>query len=185
VSKNEALLIIDYTNDFVHDKGALTAGAPAQKLEGPIVRLAERIKQAGGWVILPTDVHRPNDPYHPESRLFPAHNVRGTWGRKLYGRLADWFAENKSSDHVWLMDKTRYSAFAGTDLDLRLRERRVDTLHLVGVDSDICVLHTAVDAYDRDYRLIIHRAAVATPDPAGQKWALNHFKSVLGAELVD
>lgn len=34
---SEALLIIDYTNDFVADKGALTAGEPAQKLAEPLL----------------------------------------------------------------------------------------------------------------------------------------------------
>ena len=40
--ENEALLIIDYTNDFVDDKGALTCGAPAQALAGQIVSLADQ-----------------------------------------------------------------------------------------------------------------------------------------------
>ena len=38
---SSALLIIDYTNDFVADKGALTAGEPAQKLAEPLVNLAD------------------------------------------------------------------------------------------------------------------------------------------------
>ena len=46
------------------------------------------------------------------------------------------------------MDKRHYSAFSGTDLDIRLRERHVDTVILTGVLTDICVLHTAVDAYN-------------------------------------
>jgi nicotinamidase-related amidase len=29
IMTNEALLIVDYTNDFVDDKGALTCGKPA------------------------------------------------------------------------------------------------------------------------------------------------------------
>ena len=33
---NEALLIIDYTNDFVADKGALTCGAAGQVLAAPV-----------------------------------------------------------------------------------------------------------------------------------------------------
>ena len=37
------------------------------------------------------------------------------------------------------MDKRHYSAFSGTDLDIRLRERRVDTVILTGVLTDICV----------------------------------------------
>ena len=47
------------------------------------------------------------------------------------------------------MDKTRYSAFAGTDLEMKLRERGIEEVHLVGVCTDICVLHTAVDAYNK------------------------------------
>lgn len=50
--ENEALLIIDYTNDFVDDKGALTCGAPAQALAGQIVSLADQFLAAGKWVIL-------------------------------------------------------------------------------------------------------------------------------------
>ena len=47
------------------------------------------------------------------------------------------------------MDKTRFSAFAGTDLELLLRARGITELHLVGVCTDICILHTSVDAYNR------------------------------------
>ncbi|MFC6261381.1 cysteine hydrolase family protein [Levilactobacillus fujinensis] len=184
MATNQALLIIDYTNDFVADKGALTCGEPGQVLAPAIVSLANDVHQSGGWVLLPTDVHTPHDPYHPESKLFPPHNVRGSWGRELYGPVKTWYADHAANDNVWQFDKTRYSSFAGTDLDLRLRERHVDTLHLVGVCTDICVLHTAVDAYNLGYHLIIHENAVASFDPAGHAWALSHFKTALGAEVI-
>lgn len=109
---NEALLIIDYTNDFVDDKGALTCGKPAQELDDAIL------------------------------------------------------------------------LFAGTPLDLILREWKIDTLHLTGVCTDICVLHTAMDAYNRCYNLVVHENGVASFDQTGHKWALNHFKTCLGAEIV-
>ncbi|QCZ54818.1 putative isochorismatase family protein pncA [Levilactobacillus brevis] len=83
---NQALLIIDYTNDFVADSGALTCGQPGQLLAPTITELAQQAQQAGDWVLLPTDVHTPDDPYHPESRLFPTHNVAGTWGMSSMAR---------------------------------------------------------------------------------------------------
>ncbi|GAA3612554.1 cysteine hydrolase [Secundilactobacillus similis DSM 23365 = JCM 2765] len=184
MAANEALLIIDYTNDFVHDDGALTCGAAGQALESSIIALADQFAADGSWVILPTDVHTPNDPYHPESKLFPPHNVRNTWGREFYGQLKPWFAQHQDDAQVYMYDKTRYSAFAGTDLDLRLRERHINTLHLVGVCTDICVLHTAVDAYNLNYNVIVHQDAVAALTPAGQEWALGHFEHVLGAQVV-
>jgi len=185
MTSHQALLIIDYTNDFVADKGALTCGKPGQAIETAIFNLAEKMYQNGDWVLLPTDVHKPNDPYHPETKLFPPHNVRGSWGRELYGGIKDWFELHDDGEKVRLFDKTRYSAFAGTDLDLRLRERKIDTLHLVGVCTDICVLHTAVDAYNLNYKIVVHEKSVASFNQAGHDWALGHFKNSLGAEIVN
>jgi nicotinamidase-related amidase len=47
--------------------------------------------------------------------------------------------------------KRRYSGFFGTDLDITLREREVDTLRLVGDCTNICVLYTAADARNLGY----------------------------------
>ena len=69
-------------------------------------------------------------------------------------------------------------------MDNFLRERHIDTLHLTGVCTDICVLHTAIDAYNLNYKLVIHQDCVATFNPAGQKWALEHFKNSLGAQII-
>jgi len=79
----EALLIIDYTNDFVADSGALSTGKPGQKIEPEILKLANQFIKAGNYVIFPTDLHEKNDPFHPETKLFPPHNLKNTWGRQL------------------------------------------------------------------------------------------------------
>ena len=39
---NNALLVIDYSNDFVDDKGALTCGEAGQALDKHIVKQIER-----------------------------------------------------------------------------------------------------------------------------------------------
>ena len=70
---------------------------------------------------IPVDVHELDDPYHPETKQFPPHNIRGTAGRDLYGSLQQLYDARKEDIH-W-MDKTRFSAFAGTDLELLLRAR--------------------------------------------------------------
>ena len=180
----EALLIIDYTNDFVADMGSLTCGKPGQECEEPIIKLANEFIKKNNYVILPTDCHQLNDPYHPETKLFPPHNIEGTVGRDFYGKLKSWYDENSTRSNIWMMDKTRYSAFVGTNLDLELRERGVKTLHLVGVCTDICVLQTAIYAYNLGYKLIIHKNAVAATSPENQKFALDNMKNNLGAKIV-
>ncbi|WJY28326.1 cysteine hydrolase family protein [Sporosarcina trichiuri] len=178
----KALLVIDYTEDFVAEDGALTCGAPGMALERYITQLTQEFIDREEAVVFAVDVHEKDDPHHPESRLFPPHNLRGTPGRDLYGSLKTLYEENKEAIH-W-MDKTRYSAFAGTDLDIWLRARTIDELHLTGVCTDICILHTAADAYNRGYKIVIHEKGVASFDPAGHEWALRHFENTLGAELI-
>lgn len=177
----KALLVVDYTVDFVADDGALTCGEPGQAIEERICELVEQFLQEGELVVFPVDLHEQDDLYHPEAKLFPPHNIRGTAGRNLYGRLADVYEANKERI-VW-MDKTRYSSFAGTALELMLTERGIKDLHLTGVCTDICVLHTAVDAYNKGFDITVYKDAVASFDPQGHEWALRHFSGSLGAKV--
>lgn len=176
------LVVIDYTNDFVASDGALTTGQPGQKIGPALLQVTQDFVAQQDFVVMAVDGHDPADQYHPENKLFPAHNVIGTTGRQLYGELATYYQQNQQQ--IYWLDKRHYSAFCGTDLDLRLRERRITELHLVGVCTDICVLHTAVDAYNLGYDLVIHREAVASFDPVGHEWALRHFQKTLGATIV-
>jgi nicotinamidase-related amidase len=177
----KAFINIDYTYDFVADDGALTCGEPGQAIEGKIVQLTEEFIENGDYVVFAIDVHDQGDKFHPETKLFPPHNLRGTSGRDLYGRLKDVYEANKQRENVVYMDKTRYSAFAGTDLEIKLRERGITEVHLVGVCTDICVLHTAVDAYNKGFKIVVYKEAVASFNQAGHKWALEHYEQSLGA----
>ncbi|MGD8189295.1 cysteine hydrolase family protein [Brevibacillus ginsengisoli] len=178
----KALIVIDYTYDFVADDGKLTCGKPGQEIEQRIYEITEAFIAAGDYVVMAVDGHEEGDIYHPESQLFPPHNIVGTDGRKLFGSLQSLFEQHREKIH-WL-DKTRYSSFVGTDLELRLRARGIEEVHLVGVCTDICVLHTAVDAYNKGLRIVIHEDAVQSFNQEGHRWALQHFQGSLGASVV-
>ncbi|MBO1915567.1 cysteine hydrolase, partial [Microvirga sp. 3-52] len=66
----------------------------------------------------------------------------------------------------------------------QLRARGIIELHLVGVCTDICILHTSVDAYNRGFEIVIHEPGVASFDAAGHEWALRHFENTLGAKVI-
>ena len=182
---SKALISIDYTVDFVADEGKLTAGAPAQAISESIAQVTQLAFDQGAYVFFAIDAHDVDDPFHPESKLFPPHNIIGTSGRNLYGKLAEFYQEYADNSRVFWMDKRHYSAFSGTDLDIRLRERRVDTVILTGVLTDICVLHTAIDAYNLGYQIEVVKPAVASIWPENHAFALGHFKNTLGAKLLD
>ena len=180
---NKALIVIDYVNDFVASEGALTCGEPAQAVDGNIAALVDNFSQEGGFVVVATDKHAVDDTYSPEHKLFPAHCIAGAEGAALYGATRE-AVKNVGAKQLILIDKCRYSAFAGTNLDLKLRERGVRNVYLTGVCTDICVLHTAVDAYNLGYNIFVCENGVASFDAEGHRFALSHMKNRLGANIV-
>ncbi|AHN26966.1 Nicotinamidase [Gilliamella apicola] len=180
----KALISIDYTNDFIADDGTLTTGLAGQQIESEMLKITESFIKNNQFIVLAIDAHDPTDEYHPENALFPPHNIVGTVGQQLFGDLHQLYQKNKNSTNIYWINKRHYSAFCGTDLDLRLRERHITEIHLIGVCTDICILHTAVDAYNLGYKIVIHQNAVASFDPIGHQWALKHFQNTLGATLI-
>jgi len=180
----KALINVDYTYDFVAEDGKLTCGVPGQAIEEDIVRITKEFLENGDFVTFGIDAHEENDHLHPESSLFPPHNIVGTSGLELYGNLKEVYEQYKEAHHLFYFYKTRYSAFAGTNLELKLRERDIKEVHIVGVCTDICVLHTAVDAYNKGFNIVIHKDAVASFNQKGHEWALTHFENTLGAKVV-
>ncbi|PAF17043.1 cysteine hydrolase family protein [Terribacillus saccharophilus] len=181
----KALINIDYTNDFVAEDGALTCGVPGREIEERLTAITSEFIENGDYVVFAIDKHEEKDAYHPETKLYPPHNIDGTEGRALYGKLSDAYESAKHELNVYYMDKTRYSAFAGTDLLQRLNERGIKEIHAVGVATDICVFHTLVDAYNYGFNIVVHSDAVASFNQEGHAYALHHFKSALGAEITE
>src|SRR5690625_7258722 len=95
------------------------------------------------------------------------------------------YEKHKDKENVYYYDKTRYSAFTGTDLELRLRERKINEIHLVGVCTDICILHTAVDAYNKGFDIVVHEKGVASFNQSGHDWALTLFTDTIGSNVGD
>lgn len=55
--------------------------------------------------------------------------------------------------------KTRQSTFIRTDFEEKLRSKNIDTLILCGVFTHGCVGRTAIDAYERDFNVIVAKDA--------------------------
>lgn len=83
----KTLIVIDYSNDFVATDGKLTCGEPGQAIERKIVELIESFTTQNELVLIDDYIHYENDPYYPDLKLFPPHNIVGTSGRELYGKV--------------------------------------------------------------------------------------------------
>jgi biuret amidohydrolase len=76
--------------------------------------------------------------------------------------------------------KKRLSAFYPTDLDFLLRNMRIESLVLNGGFTDCCILNTAFDASNRNYRVIVARDLVRGTDEHLESAALAMVSLHLG-----
>ena len=97
-----------------------------------------------------------------------AITVAGTAGCELLSEL------QRSSEDLILVKK-RYSAFFGTDLDAQLSKIRPEILVIAGVNTHACVRMTAIDAYQRDYDVIVAAECVASSDPEHHNVTLRYL----------
>jgi nicotinamidase-related amidase len=61
-----------------------------------------------------------------------------------------------------LLEKPRFGAFHGTDLERILRARSIDTLIIGGITTDVCCDTTAREANARDFRVLFLGDGTAT-----------------------
>lgn len=169
-----ALLVIDMIEDFAHEGGALYCGASMERIIPVIQREIARARTGGEPVVHLTDNHLPDD---AEFQTFPPHAIVGSKGAEIIAELAP-----SPADVV--IPKRRYSGFFGTDLDITLRERGVDTLRLVGDCTNICVLYTAADARNLGYAVEVVQDGVTSFDERAHDDALRELEKTLGAVLV-
>lgn len=179
--KNEALIIVDMSNDFVADDGSLTAGKPAQEIVPYIIEKANEFIANGGTVVISMDSHYENDPHF---ELWPPHNVIGTKGQEPYGELMDWFKKFQLHPNVTIAPKTNYNAFFNTGLAEKLKERMIDKVHVVGVCTDICDFLTIAGADAEGFETAIHKRGVATFTDLGETM-INHMKLCFHTEIIE
>ncbi|MFI3209058.1 MAG: isochorismatase family cysteine hydrolase [Eubacteriales bacterium] len=176
-----ALIVVDYVYDFVSDDGKLTCGKVAQNIDLAIVNLIHEFERSGDLVVEATDCHDFSDIYNAERLMFPLH-CYDEKGRELYGKTKLAIKELPRNQYLKI-DKNRYSAFFATPLNLKLKERFIKEIHIVGVCTDICVLHTAIEAYNLGYKVIVHKDGVASFNQSGHAYTFDHIINVLGGEV--
>ena len=175
----KAIIVVDVVNGFCKT-GNLASERLGAVVPG-IRAYLEREAAAGSALIFLADTHEPDD---PEFAMFPPHCVAGSGEEEIVDELR----ELAAGAHV--VPKRRYSGFFGTDLERLLAELAPDVVEVVGVCTDICVLHTVADLRNRDYRVVVRRELVETydaPDHAADeinRCALAHMRDVLGATIA-
>ncbi len=145
--KRLALVVIDL------QKGIVAAPAQPHGAAGVVAnaaRLADACRARGAYVILVHVGPSPDgkDALHPITDPQPPRPPPTPGWDEIVPEIGP-----KPGDHV--VRKRQWGAFYGTDLDLQLRRRGIDTIVLCGISTNFGVESTARDAYERGYHQVL------------------------------
>ncbi len=165
----KAIVAVDLVNDFIT---GVFGSAGAREVAD---RAACVLKKVQGKVemIFTTDSHIRED---PEFRIWGEHCVQGTSGAEPYQGL-----EGIEGIRV---RKRHFDSFHDSDLDGLLRARNITDLYILGISTDICVLHTAAGAFYRYYNIIVVEDLCAAIDAKQHERALDDMKRNYGVRVI-
>lgn len=164
-----AVLVIDMLNDFFRE-GPLAEEREA--LAAHVNALVGRARERDWPVLWIRQTFAPDlsDAFLDMRDHGIRATIEGTEGARLLAEL------DRHADDPEIVKK-RYSAFFETPLDAMLRDLDVETLILAGVNTHACVRMAAIDAYQRDLRVVIVRECVASYDAEYHAVSLRYLES--------
>jgi nicotinamidase/pyrazinamidase len=169
-----AVVVVDMLRGFLEAGNPLFCGEDARRTIPNIQTLLTVESKKGSRIFFIADCHAPDD---AEFKTFPPHCVAGTAETEIIYELKKW------ATHP-VIAKSRYSSFFDTPLDSELKLLKPERVIVVGVCTDICVLHTVADARNRDYNVEVPADCVASFDAQEHEWALRHMEKILGAKIT-
>jgi nicotinamidase-related amidase len=176
---NNAIIVVDMLKGFLDEGHPLYCGPEAREIVPDVLDFLEKEHDKGTTIIFVKDTHSEND---PEFEIYPPHCVQGTEECKLIEELNSLI---RSKDiHAFHVPKRTYSGFWESELDDVLKRAEAKRLTVLGVCTDICVMHTVADARKRGWKVDVPAKLCASFDRNNHEWALEHMQNVLGAEIV-
>jgi len=173
---NRAVIIIDLLNDFV------TGDLKTKRAEHIIPKLKKLIETARKHnipVIYSNDAHYPQDVEVIEK--WGKHAIKGTKGAEVIPEL-------KPTKKDYVVEKRTYSGFYETGLDPLLRSlyrgEGVKTVILGGLHTNICVRHTAADAFFRGYKIVIAEDGVQAFTKEEHEEGLKYLEYAYKAKIM-
>jgi len=153
---SEALLIIDFQNDFVPG-GAL----PVERGDEIAGRVAELLDSGDFNLVVATRDWHPADhnSFAAQGGPWPPHCVQGTEGAELHPSV-DRAKIDVVVDAGYRPELEGYSGFEETELEAVLRDHGIDRVTVVGLATDYCVRHTALDALRRGFEVVVDRGGI-------------------------
>ena len=168
-----AVLSIDWQGEYCAPDGYFAdLGLDTEHIRaalGPVAEILAATRSADVLVVHTREGYHPDLSNCPPTKIARAraggHPIgrEGRYGRLLVQGEPGWqiMASVAPLATEWVIDKPGQGAFYSTDLDLRLRNRGIDLLVIMGTTADCCVSSTLREANDRGYDCLVLTDCVA------------------------
>lgn len=168
-----ALLIIDMINEFSFPEADALFPAILTAAER-MAALKRRVKAAGLPVIYVNDNF---GKWQSDFRKLVARCLE----EPCRGKQITMLLRPEEDDYFVL--KPKHSGFYATPLELLVTYLKAKRLILTGVAGNSCVLHTAADAYIREFALMVPSDCVISSDERANTASLQHMGTMLKADV--
>ncbi len=169
-----ALIVIDVLNDFL----ARWPQESRQRLTQSINDLTGIMREFAQPVLWVRQEFEPDlrDAF-PEMRAKGIRTtIKGTPGCEIVPELAVGHADQ-------VIVKKRYSAFYNTVLDETLARLKPDSLILAGINTHACIRMTAIDAYQRDWPVVLAADCIDSYDREHHEVSLRYMKGKIAGVM--
>jgi nicotinamidase-related amidase len=169
------LIIIDMQNDFFRAESLASQRSHLTEAINKLGRAAREHHCPVVWVVMEFAADRSDVFLEMKKRNF-SYCIKGTDGSQLLPEL-----DVEPSDRRVV--KKRYSAFFKTELDTILAELGATHLILAGINTHACVRTTAIDAYQRDYEVILAQECIGSCDQEHHDVSWRYMNGKIGAGM--
>jgi nicotinamidase-related amidase len=168
------LVVIDMLHDFLGSWEATRR----QRLVSSINELVGSMRGLGHPVAWVRQEFEPDlrDAFREMKAKGIRITIKGTQGCQIVSELSA-----APSDLVII--KKRYSAFYGTTLDETLARLQPDAIILAGINTHACIRTTAIDAYQRDWNVILASDCIDSYDREHHEVSLRYMKDKMATVM--
>ncbi len=154
-----ALVVIDLQNGVV---GMATEPRRPDVIVARTKQLADALRAKGGFIVWVRVASAPDG----QDMLRPLADVPSPLAAARPANWSEIVAELGVQPQDHLLTKKQWGAFYGTDLDLQLRRRGIQTLVLTGIATCMGVESTARSAHEHGYQQVLVEDAMASRSAA-------------------
>ncbi len=170
------LIVIDLQHDFLDRLGVERRA----NLIGKTNDLVRMFRSAGCAVVWVKQTFKADlsDAFLEMRNRRVSNVIEGTSGSEIASDLA-------KCERDIVVVKKRYSAFFGTDLDHVLSDLDPDEITLAGVNTHACIRTTAIDAYQRDMRVILASECIESHDAEHAEISMTYMDGKIAVAMTN